>query len=293
MLRGMLATGEPIWRQMAPELRPDTSRIAQSLAIGRITASRLPIHPRLPMGMREDIEANIRESDIIELPGRITYTDGIAGRTTITERALMLPEASLKQFMYYHAAADGLMRLKRKQPGQYTRDERDRVTDVLVMFQDMGVVLGADSIVRLGFRKILMEGEYAIAEIEDPAVAEILNNLFPTAMEIVTEEVGFHGGKVRAFVEKLKQGIVGISPVEDHQTFALELFQTMRAMEYKHSGGWQELLIALGSGERTAVLNRLNPYTGNARGTAMLLVDLQTAYRADEQAIYRAYAQKN
>lgn len=293
MLRSLLAKGEPIWGQMAPEVRPDVDRVAQTLTIGKIVPSKLSIHPGLPLHMREAIEANMRDSNLLDISNRITYTDGISGSTTITERALVLSEASLTRIMYCHAAADRLLRIKRKSPRQFSFVERGSIAEMVDGFRHVGVTFRPDGIVNLGFRKIVMEGDYAIAEIEDPATTDALNDLFPTAMEIITEEVGFHGGKVRSFVEKLKQGIVGISPVEDHPGFAITLFGVMRAMEKKKQGGWQDLLVALGSGEHKMVLKRLNPYTGNSKSTAMLLVELQAAYRTDEEAMYRAYAQKN
>lgn len=293
MLRGMLAKGEPIWRQMAAEIQPDVDRVANTLTIGKIVPSRLSIHPGLPPQVREEIEANRRESDLLDTSNRITYTDGISGITTISERVLGLQEASLTRIMYYHAAADRLLRLRRKSFWQFSEYEREAMKETAKVFRRFGVTLRPDGIVNLGFRKLVMEGEYTIAEIEDPATTEALNDLFPIAMEIVTEEVGFHGGKVNRFVDNLKKGIVGISPVEDHPGFAITLFQIMRAMEKKKKGGWQDLLVGLGSGERDVLLDKLKPYTGSLEATATLLIALETRYRGDEETMYKAYSRQN
>lgn len=284
-LESMLRKGEVVWQQFHPSIRPDVGRVVQSITIGKISSTHLPIHPSLPYDFREKIAQNLLYSGLVDRSSLITYTDAVSGRTILTQRALGLPDRALERTMYYHAAADLSLRMVLKNRWMLNEREQEGIEATKSYFASRGFLCQPDGVACLGFRKIVTESSFALAEIEDLDVADALNFLFPSAMEILTEGIRFNDGDVRVFLHNLRQGIAGLSPIEDHPSFAVTLYESLMKLEHEEYGGWQALLIGLRTGDRDGLLGWLDPITGSSDATGNLIGNLLVAYRDDETAM--------
>lgn len=117
-----------------------------------------------------------------------------------------------------------------------------------------------------------MEGGYAITDIY-PEAAD-LGEIFPTAFEMLTEQLNARNGDIRILEKHINEGKIKISPFEDHPQFFNVFFRLLRKMN------WKQFLMAFKPGELDELNKTFNAILGNSSSAEMQrLVD---AMKSDE-----------
>ncbi len=117
-----------------------------------------------------------------------------------------------------------------------------------------------------------MEGGYAITDIY-PEVA-MLNEIFPTAFEMLTEQLHARSGDIRILEKHINEGKIKVSPFEDHPIFFKVFFNLLRKMN------WKQFLMAFKPGELEELKKTFDAILGNKSSVEMQ--SLVKAMESDE-----------
>lgn len=274
-------TATKVWTK--PEFpaahRPNIDRLSSHIRIGT-NFSPLPLHPAMkPEHLARGHEQRMRhlaESTAVKVTNYDFMTRDISFGTDIVG----LPDIQLRRFVYHQAGIDTLNKESPIPHNQYTDTQKERVTFILNHAFDSksNIAIDRTHIVKPGFRELVFTDGYYLAEI-GPLESPLMDQLYPTAFEIITDQIMRRGGDITSFDAAASSGQLQLMSEDTHPQFTQMLFEVLKFVN------WRDLLDALKIGyiEQTAAHldeKAIEPDLG-----AGIFIELFNAMKADEQNI--------
>ena len=283
-VRSALEEAENVaWRNIDFPLmhRPAVSHLATNITIGDFVPSQRIYHPNIRL---EILELAQREQQRRMEKGSVFWYDPESRMLVVSTKAFGLSERMLKRFAWNHAARDISTRAQIMEP-PYPSTLNQRVAQMLdLSFEaDQRPAVEETTVVKEGFIKKLLAGEYFVTNllVADPDI-EYVNEVYPTALEIITEQVMIKHGQIPTFEQLIQQfGLFYLPGFEPHFSFAKALFQAMRSID------WRDILDAFKTGEVEDTIAFLERKAKGPNMGLSLYLNLVQAMKQDENELRR------
>lgn len=262
-IKGVLTLANSrVWCKFPPELQPDMGIIAPRITIGTLREDELVIHPGIPEPFRSEIVRSKMDADATASPSRIAMHDPITRTITVKPEAFKLEEPRLKRIIYHETGEDLFSQQQIIPFDKLSEADRKKVVEYVKYIFGESKDPRTTHICKFGFRKVLMEGKYAITDIY-PEAAE-LNEIFPTAFEMLTEQLFFRNGDIRLLEKRIGEGKIKAPPYEDHPVFFSVFFHLLRKIN------WKQFLMAFKPGEMEELMSTFSAILGNESSIELL-----------------------
>lgn len=251
-----------IWSKFPLELQPEMDVIAPRITIKTIkNDEQLRIHPDIPEPFMTEIVMSKRMAEATSSPSQIAVHDPITRVIIVKPQAFKLEEPRLRRIIYHETGEDVFSQQQTIPFNKLSGADAKKVVELCKYIFGEVIDPKTTYINKFGFRKVLMEGGYAITDIY-PEVAE-LNEIFPTAFEMLTEQLHARNGDIRILEKHINEGRIKISPFEDHPRFFNVLFNLLRKMN------WKQFLMAFKLGELDELKKTFDAILGKSSSIEM------------------------
>lgn len=258
--------------------RPEVAVLLPKLQIGIFPAQSYTTHPQIKPEWLVEGTSLTNDLHLEDAIKQMAWYDETTRRIFVSEGMLSLPNASLRRILYHEFATDLCGRMEILSPIQYSPIQRQLVEENLdFLFADnYRPSLETTHISKAGFKEIAMVGEYSIGLLVSPAIDNV-DEIYPTMVEIITDQILRRDGNVSAFDRDAKKGTVLVLNEDDHPQFAETTFNFMKYLD------WRNLLNAFKTGDLQQTLDYIARYAGDR--SEMVIASLSAAMERDEQLI--------
>lgn len=261
--------------------RPDVNFLSEHTRI----AEQLPeinFHP----DMKPDVlRRSLRQTERSRVGKALIFWYDPATRELFLRReALDLPDEKFDRFTWNHAARDIVGRRESLTPAQYTDEQIKDTSDLLKMAFEpkRRPAIDDTTIVQSGFRRSLFVGSCYISDIAYPGIPHA-NEVYPTALEIITHEIMVRSGDVHLFDQDVSLGrVTPNTRFGEHPNFTNALIGIFKIID------WRDILTAFAKGNVDQTITFLEERAKKPliRGPEIFLL-LVSAMAADEVGIMR------
>lgn len=258
--------------------RPDISRLIPKIQISSFNTEPYKPHPRVKPEMKRIGDALTGELRLQASMNEVAWYDESTGRMFFSEGAVSLPDTALRRILYHECATSVSSGMELLSPRQYSPAQRGLVERNLefLFAKKHRPKLEETKITKAGFREIAMVGKYSVGSLYPDSI-ENINEVYPTIVEIVTDQIIRRGGDSHSFDTDAQMGKVLVLDADDHSRFAGTLFSVMRYID------WRALLAAFKTGDLHQTVEYLTKYVGDKAPN--VVGGLVGAMQADEEYI--------
>ena len=186
--------------------------------------------------------------------------------------------AFLQRILYHEFATDVSSRMELLDPRRYSPTQRSLVERNLefLFAKKHRPKLEETKITKAGFREIAMVDRYSVGSLYPDSI-ENINEVYPTIVEIITDQILRRGGDCHSFDTDAQRGNVLVLDTDEHRCFAGTLLSVMRYID------WRGLLVAFKTGDVDKTVGYLTKYVGDKAQN--VVGGLVGAMQADEEYI--------
>lgn len=264
------------WSKFPVELQPDIDTIAPLITIGALKNDELLVHPAIPEPLRSQIVRSKNEFSENLSPSQIAKHDPRTRIIAVRPEALIFEKPRLNRIIYHEVGEDVFSHEQNISYDRLSPPDKKKVKELVEIIFKGSMDPKNTYVCQLGFRKILMEGGYAITDILSQEVVD-LNEIFPTAFEMITEQLQIRNGDTDLLEKHIKEGKIKSTQFEDHPYFFDTLFSVLRGMN------WKQFLMIFKSGEIEDLIKGFEANFG--KKSSKMLNKLLSAMMYDENLL--------
>lgn len=261
--------------------RPNIEVILPKIQIGTFATEPYKIHPLIKPELRQEGEAIQQQLMTEDSIKQAAWYDESTGRIFIGEANLADPDSVLRGIIYHECAFSVSAGLVVLSSPQYSPSQHLLVRQHLTAFfaPHNRPKLAETTIHKSGYREEAMIGQYSIGSLY-PASIDLVHAIYPTIVELVTDQIVQRAGNFSTFDKDIRTGLVSVATSYDHPRFARRLFFLMGRID------WRELLAAFKTGDLERTVNHIANSARVKRPNALnVLNDLCGAMQEDEACI--------
>lgn len=189
-----------------------------------------------------------------------------------------MPDAVLRRIAYHEAATHTLNKLITIPPDHYSDFQKKVVTKLLkeAFPPTCDVTLQRTSIRKSGYREYWLADGLVVSDLYPSEISDI-DEIYPTAFEIITDQIVRRGGNIGSFDNSASKGNLRIVGSEDHPQFAKTLFASLPHIN------WRRLLDAFKTGDFEETLDTLSQHARTPETGSIIFNGLYGAMQDDEQ----------
>lgn len=259
--------------------RPDIDYLKSRI---KIDNHRTPIrfHPAIKPEILTDLREQAVQLATHNSQTHVTWYDTTTRAITFHTKTLEASDETIRRFSYHAVALDNLNKDITIHAAAYSDNQKRRVDAVLQEAFDPRNTMRLEqtTIVKPGFREyLLVDGQFVCDLTPTEAIA--MDQLYPTAFELITNQIVRHGGDINAFDLAAANGHLKAFGEDDHPHFTRRFFQALQFID------WRYLLDALKTGDLPEAVAILDAHAKRpAEGSGIFMALFETM-AADEQMI--------
>lgn len=283
-IRDILAmTHSQIWSKFVEPLQPDIISLLPQVSANGIVRQPLVLEPHLPEDYRIAATTEMAHQNSAADPQRLVFYDPSTRIISAPAGIENVKELGIKELLGYAVGHDIASRQIVKPYFGWTPEERRQVEALFETEPMRGVPFGVNDteIVKTGFRKRLVLGDYAIGELNPEMLAFGVDEVFATMFAMATRHIAERGNSRSKFEHDLRAGRIKRKEREDHPRFFDVFIKVARSTDMN----WQQLLMAFRDGELNITREHLSFLFGTRADS--ILEKLIDAMREDENMINR------
>lgn len=262
---------------------PDVAFLKDNILIGEAPDFSFTFHPELRPELLAMHEESVAKQDSVDAIKKVAWYEPANRSLIFFPQVLVLPDEELRRVVYHEAATDIVGKQEEIQPEQYTEEQTQIVSQALseVFPENINKPVERTTIVKLGFREMLYVEGYPAADLTHPDLM-IIEEIYPTTSEIITDQILRRNGDIRSFDKDAIDGKLRLPGpyLDSNEEFAKVLFVAMRFVD------WRDILTAYGIRDISGTLEHIRQSAKDPNIAGGIFVELFDSMKRDEERIY-------